>query len=103
MRENGGNKMTEDGNGKKMCIAEPAALGLFGLGLVTLVASTGKLGWTEGTMGMLPWVFFFGRHGNHVPDAGDRLFSIDVECAGGTVPRWGRPGERVYPLNKHLG
>ena len=51
--------MTENGN-EKMCIAEPAALGLFGLGIVTLVASSEKLGLTDGTFGLLPWVFFLG-------------------------------------------
>ncbi len=44
----------------RMCFAEPAALGLLGLAIVTLVASSQKLGWTEGIDGMLPWVFFFG-------------------------------------------
>ena len=44
----------------RMCIAEPAALGLFGLAIVTLVASSEKLGLTSDTVGLLPWVFFLG-------------------------------------------
>ncbi|MCK4756842.1 MAG: acetate uptake transporter [Thermoplasmata archaeon] len=43
-----------------MNTAEPAALGLFGLALVTLVASSQKMGWTMGFEGMIPWVIFLG-------------------------------------------
>ena len=44
----------------KITVADPSALGLFGLAMVTLVASSQKLGWTEGTSLILPWVFFLG-------------------------------------------
>lgn len=39
---------------------DPSALGLLGLAMVTLVASTQKLGWTEGTAFVLPWAIFLG-------------------------------------------
>lgn len=39
---------------------DPSALGLFGLAIVTLVASSEKLGITSGTMGILPWALFLG-------------------------------------------
>jgi len=44
----------------KMVVADPAGLGLFGLAMVTLVASSQKLGWTSGTSFVLPWAIFLG-------------------------------------------
>ena len=44
----------------KITVADPSALGLFGLAMVTLVASSQKLGLTEGTALILPWAFFLG-------------------------------------------
>ncbi|WP_338449584.1 acetate uptake transporter [Niallia oryzisoli] len=44
----------------KVTVADPSALGLFGLAMVTLVASSQKLGLTEGTSLILPWAFFLG-------------------------------------------
>ncbi|MDO7788060.1 acetate uptake transporter [Desulforamulus aquiferis] len=44
----------------KHVTADPSALGLFGLAMVTLVASTQKLGWTEGVALVLPWAIFLG-------------------------------------------
>jgi len=44
----------------KIMTADPSALGLFGLAMVTLVASSQKLGLTEGTSMILPWAFFLG-------------------------------------------
>ena len=41
-------------------VANPSALGLFGLAMVTLVASTQKLEITEGTLMILPWAIFLG-------------------------------------------
>jgi len=38
----------------------PSAIGLFGLAIVTLVASTQKLGITDGTSLIIPWAFFLG-------------------------------------------
>lgn len=51
-----GNEMTE----MKMRLADPAALGVFGLAMATLVAGSQKLGLTEGTGGLMPWVLFLG-------------------------------------------
>ncbi|RSK28104.1 hypothetical protein EJF36_15130 [Bacillus sp. HMF5848] len=40
--------------------ADPSALGLFGLAMVTLVASSQKLGLTDGVSFVLPWAIFLG-------------------------------------------
>lgn len=44
----------------KISNADPSALGLFGLAMVTLVASSIKLGWTSGVSLAIPWVIFLG-------------------------------------------
>ncbi|WP_242222296.1 acetate uptake transporter [Bacillus cereus group sp. BfR-BA-01380] len=44
----------------KMTTADPSALGLFGLAMVTLVASSQKLGLTSGVSFVLPWAIFLG-------------------------------------------
>lgn len=44
----------------KITNADPSALGLFGLAMVTLVASTQKLGITEGYSFVIPWAIFLG-------------------------------------------
>ena len=44
----------------KITTADPSAIGLFGLAMVTLVASSQKLGLTEGLSFILPWAFFLG-------------------------------------------
>jgi succinate-acetate transporter protein len=44
----------------KIVYADPSALGLFGLAIVTLVASSQKLGWTEGLSLIIPWAIFLG-------------------------------------------
>lgn len=44
----------------KMITSDPSALGLFGLAMVTLVASSQKLGWTEGLSLIIPWAIFLG-------------------------------------------
>lgn len=41
-------------------LADPTTLGLFGLAMVTLVASSQKLGLTEGLSFVIPWAFFLG-------------------------------------------
>jgi succinate-acetate transporter protein len=40
--------------------SDPSAIGLFGLAMVTLVASTQKLGITEGYSFVIPWAIFLG-------------------------------------------
>ena len=47
-------------NTVKNVTADPSALGLLGLAMVTLVASSQKLGWTEGVAFVLPWAIFLG-------------------------------------------
>jgi len=44
----------------KIVCADPSALGLFGLAMVTLVASSQKLGITEGLSYIIPWAIFLG-------------------------------------------
>ncbi len=43
-----------------VAVANPSAIGLLGLALVTLVASSQKLGITEGTSLVIPWAIFLG-------------------------------------------
>jgi len=47
-------------NETKIYTADPSALGLFGLAMVTLVASSQKLGLTTGTSFIVPWAIFLG-------------------------------------------
>lgn len=44
----------------KIEVADPTTLGLFGLAIITLVASTQKLGLTDGYSMLLPWALFLG-------------------------------------------
>lgn len=44
----------------KIINADPSALGLFGLAMVTLVASSQKLGLTSGASFVVPWAIFLG-------------------------------------------
>ncbi|CQR74025.1 Inner membrane protein YaaH [Sporomusa ovata DSM 2662] len=44
----------------KIVTADPGGLGLFGLAMVTLVASSQKLGWTTGLAFVIPWAVFLG-------------------------------------------
>lgn len=44
----------------KIEVADPTTLGLFGLAIVTLVASSQKLGLTDGLSFILPWAIFLG-------------------------------------------
>ena len=44
----------------KIVTADPSALGLFGLAVITLVASSQKLGLTSGVSLVLPWAIFLG-------------------------------------------
>ncbi|MDL2296808.1 acetate uptake transporter [Bacteroidales bacterium OttesenSCG-928-E04] len=44
----------------KIEVADPTVLGLFGLAIVTFVASSQKLGWTDGLAYVLPWAIFLG-------------------------------------------
>lgn len=52
--------MNTEKNNVKIMNADPSALGLFGLAMVTLVASSQKLGITNGISFVLPWAIFLG-------------------------------------------
>ena len=52
--------MKEETKNIKNIWADPSALGLFGLGMVTLVASSQKLGLTDGLSFVIPWAVFLG-------------------------------------------
>ncbi len=43
--------------------ADPSALGLFGLAIVTFAASSEKLGFTTGFSALVPWAIFLGAFG----------------------------------------
>jgi len=47
-------------NERKIITADPTPLGLFGLAMVTLVASSLKLGITSGVSLIIPWAIFLG-------------------------------------------
>ena len=44
----------------KVTVADPTTLGVFGLAMITLVASSQKLGITDGLGFVLPWAFLLG-------------------------------------------
>ncbi len=47
-------------NHVKIEVADPSALGIFGLALITFVASANKFGIIEGTALVVPWAIFLG-------------------------------------------
>lgn len=55
----------------KILSADPSALGLFGLAIVTLVASSQKLGLSSGTSLILPWAIFLGSLAQLIACFGD--------------------------------
>lgn len=55
----------------QITVADPSALGLFGLAMVTLVASSAKLGWTDGVSFVLPWAIFLGGIAQLIASFGD--------------------------------
>lgn len=66
---------------------DPSALGLFGLAMVTLVASSQKLGLTEGVAYVLPWAIFLGALAQLVAGMLDykkgNVFGATAFCAYG--------------------
>lgn len=52
--------MENENKSVKIVVADPSAIGLFGLAMVTLVASTQKLGITNGLSFVIPWALFLG-------------------------------------------
>jgi uncharacterized protein len=55
----------------KITTADPSAIGLFGLAMVTLVASTQKLGITTGLSYVVPWAIFLGSFAQLFAALGD--------------------------------
>lgn len=55
----------------KITTADPSALGLFGLAMVTLVASSQKLGITQGLSFVIPWAVFLGAFAQLFAAIGD--------------------------------
>lgn len=66
---------------------DPSALGLFGLAMVTLVASSQKLGITSGVAYVLPWAIFLGALAQLVAGVLDykkgNVFGATAFCAYG--------------------
>lgn len=71
----------------KVEVADPTVLGLFGLAIVTLVASSQKLGWTSGLSFVLPWAIFLGGMAQLIASIFDfkhkNLFGATAFCAYG--------------------
>lgn len=44
----------------KIIMSDPTALGVFGLSMVTFVAASQKMGWTSGSVYIIPWALFLG-------------------------------------------
>jgi succinate-acetate transporter protein len=44
----------------KIIMSDPTALGVFGLSMVTFVAASQKMGWTNGSVYLIPWALFLG-------------------------------------------
>ncbi len=55
----------------KILVADPSALGLFGLAVITLVASSQKIGLTSGVSLVLPWAIFLGATAQLVASLND--------------------------------
>lgn len=71
----------------KVEVADPTTLGLFGLAIVTLVASSQKLGITEGIGLLVPWAVFLGGIAQIIAAVFDfkhnNLFGATAFCAYG--------------------
>ncbi len=44
----------------KIVMSDPTALGVFGLAMVTFVAASAKMHWTNGVVYLIPWALFLG-------------------------------------------
>lgn len=51
---------TNENQSVKIVNSDPSSIGLFGLAMVTLVASSQKLGITQGVSFLIPWAIFLG-------------------------------------------
>ena len=63
----------------KVLVADPSALGLFGLAIITLVASSQKLGLTSGVSLVLPWAIFLGASAQLVACINDFKHNMYLE------------------------
>lgn len=74
----------------KITNADPSALGLLGLAIVTLVASSIKLGWTSGVSFAIPWVIFLGAFAQLFACINDskRLNTFGTTAFGGYAFFW---------------
>jgi succinate-acetate transporter protein len=54
------NSTTASINETKIVMSDPTALGVFGLAMVTFVAASQKMGWTSGSVYLIPWALFLG-------------------------------------------
>lgn len=54
------NKQASESSERKIVMADPTALGVFGLAMVTLVAGSQKIGWTTGVSSVIPWALLLG-------------------------------------------
>ena len=74
----------------KVVTADPSALGLFGLAIITIVASSQKLGITSGVSLVLPWAIFLGASAQLMASINDfntiihseRLLSVLTHSSG---------------------
>lgn len=68
-------------------VADPSPLGLLGLAMVTLVASTSKLGITDGVVYVIPWAIFLGASAQFVAGIFDfkhkNVFGATAFCGYG--------------------
>lgn len=55
----------------KILVADPSALGLFGLAVITMVASSQKLGITSGVSLVIPWAIFLGAFAQLIASMND--------------------------------
>lgn len=80
------NEMKVNGHVQQV-VADPSPLGLVGLAMVTLVASSQKLGITDGTAYIIPWAIFLGATAQFVAGLFDfkhnNVFGATAFCGYG--------------------
>ncbi len=77
----------EENKTVKIAVADPTALGLLGLAMVTFVGASQKLGLTDGTSMIIPWALFLGSVAQIIAGVFDfkhnNLFGATAFCAYG--------------------
>ena len=85
----------------QIAVADPTPLGLFGLAVVTMVASAQKLGIVEGVSWVLPWALFCGSFAQLLAGyfvyCHRNIFGATIFSALGSTPA-ARPGPKVPAL-----